>query len=139
MSLGEGVKPRLSQTLTRGARPDSNSRPAVQISNFLPSHQASWGLNRQLLMLSTLHYLACSKSIQEHFFKHATHKAITDRNQYIRMNWHQIFYSWSLKVKTLSSRGKLRQEHIKTKAEVTPYIFYYVYSPLYYSYGEREQ
>jgi len=26
---GEGVKPRLSQALTRGARPDSNSRPAV--------------------------------------------------------------------------------------------------------------
>jgi hypothetical protein len=34
---GEGVKPRLSQALTRGARPDSNSRPAVQISNPLPS------------------------------------------------------------------------------------------------------
>jgi hypothetical protein len=33
---GERVKPRLSQALTRGARPDSNSRPAVQISNPLP-------------------------------------------------------------------------------------------------------
>jgi len=41
---GEGVKPRLSQALTRGARPDSNSRPAVQISNPLPSRYASWGL-----------------------------------------------------------------------------------------------
>jgi hypothetical protein len=30
---GEGVKPRLSQALTRDARLDSNSRPAVQISN----------------------------------------------------------------------------------------------------------
>jgi len=29
----EGVKPRLSQALTKDARPDSNSRPAVQISN----------------------------------------------------------------------------------------------------------
>jgi len=33
---GKGVKPQLSQTLTRGACPDSNSRPAVQISNLLP-------------------------------------------------------------------------------------------------------
>jgi len=33
---GEGVKPRLFQALTRGARPDSNSKPAVQISNPLP-------------------------------------------------------------------------------------------------------
>jgi len=41
---GEGVKPRLSQVLTRGARPDSNSRPAVHISNPLPSRYASWGL-----------------------------------------------------------------------------------------------
>jgi len=41
---GEGVKPRLSQALTRGARPDSNSRPAVQISNPLPSRYAPWGL-----------------------------------------------------------------------------------------------
>jgi len=29
MGPGERVKPRLSQALTRGARPDSNSRPAV--------------------------------------------------------------------------------------------------------------
>jgi hypothetical protein len=41
---GEEVKPRLSQALTRGARPDSNSRPAVQISNPLPSRYAPWGL-----------------------------------------------------------------------------------------------
>jgi len=40
VGLGEGVKPRLSQALTRGARPDSNSRPAVQISNPLPSRYA---------------------------------------------------------------------------------------------------
>jgi len=40
---GEGVKPRLSQTLTRDARPDSNSRPAVQIPNPLPSRYAPWG------------------------------------------------------------------------------------------------
>jgi hypothetical protein len=32
---GKEVKLRLSQALTRGARPDSNSRPAVQISNPL--------------------------------------------------------------------------------------------------------
>jgi hypothetical protein len=36
VGLGERVKPRLSQVLTRGARPDSNSRPAVQISSPLP-------------------------------------------------------------------------------------------------------
>jgi len=39
---GEGVKPRLSQALTKDARPDSNSRPAVQISNPLPSRYTSW-------------------------------------------------------------------------------------------------
>jgi len=41
----EGVKPQLSQALTRDARPDSNSRPAMQISNPLPSRYACWGLN----------------------------------------------------------------------------------------------
>jgi len=40
---GEGVKPWLSQALTRGASPDSNSRLAVQISNSLPSRYAPWG------------------------------------------------------------------------------------------------
>jgi hypothetical protein len=40
---GERVKFWLSQALTRGARPDSNSRPAVQISNPLPSRYALWG------------------------------------------------------------------------------------------------
>jgi len=39
----EGVKPWLFQALTRNARPDSNSRPAVQISNPLSSHYALWG------------------------------------------------------------------------------------------------
>jgi len=37
---GERVKPRLSQALTRDACPDSNSRPAVQISNSLLSRYA---------------------------------------------------------------------------------------------------
>jgi len=44
VGLGEGVKPRLFQTLTRDARPDSNSRPAVQISNFLSSRYTPWRL-----------------------------------------------------------------------------------------------
>jgi hypothetical protein len=35
MGPGERVKPQLFQVLIRGARPDSNSRPAVQISNPL--------------------------------------------------------------------------------------------------------
>jgi len=39
----ERVKPRLFQALTRGARPDSNSRPAVQISSTLPSRYTPWG------------------------------------------------------------------------------------------------
>ena len=39
---GKRVKPRLSQALTRGARPDSNSRPAMQISNSLSSRHAHW-------------------------------------------------------------------------------------------------
>jgi hypothetical protein len=38
---GERVKPRLSQTLTRGACPDSKKRPAVQISSPLSSRYAS--------------------------------------------------------------------------------------------------
>jgi len=40
---GERVKPRLSQALTRGAHPDSNSRPAVHISSLLPSRYTPWG------------------------------------------------------------------------------------------------
>jgi len=40
----ERVKPRLSQALTRGARPDSNSRLPVQISNLLSSRYVPWGL-----------------------------------------------------------------------------------------------
>ena len=40
---GELVKPRLFQALTRGARPDSNSRPAMQISNSLLSCYVIWG------------------------------------------------------------------------------------------------
>jgi len=40
---GERVKPRLFQALTRGARPDSNSRPVVQISSHLPSRYVHWG------------------------------------------------------------------------------------------------
>ena len=39
---GERVKPRLSQTLTRGARPDSNSKPVVHISSPLSSPYAPW-------------------------------------------------------------------------------------------------
>jgi hypothetical protein len=44
VSPGERIKPRLSQALTRGARRDSNSRPAVQISSPLPLRYVSWGL-----------------------------------------------------------------------------------------------
>jgi len=36
------VKPRLSQALTRDARPDSNSRPTVQISSPLPLRYVHW-------------------------------------------------------------------------------------------------
>jgi len=49
----EGVKPWLSQALTRDARPDSNLRPAVQISNTLPSRYALWGLELQNLHCTT--------------------------------------------------------------------------------------
>jgi len=48
---GEGVKPRLSQALTRGARPDLNSKPAVQISNPFPSRYAPWRLIHELFQL----------------------------------------------------------------------------------------
>jgi len=41
----ERVKLQLSQTLTRDARPDSNSRAAVQILSLLPSRYVPWGLS----------------------------------------------------------------------------------------------
>ena len=61
---GERVKPRLSQALTRGARPDSNTRPAVQISIPLPSRYAPWGLvsiktlnnNTRKIRVQTIHF-----------------------------------------------------------------------------------
>jgi hypothetical protein len=40
---GEQVKIQLSQALTRDVRPDSNSRPTVQISSSLSSHHVSCG------------------------------------------------------------------------------------------------
>jgi len=46
MDPGVWVKPRLSPALTRGSRPDSNSRPAVQISNPLPPRYIPWRLTR---------------------------------------------------------------------------------------------
>jgi len=51
---GERLKPRLSQTLTRGARPNSNSRPAVQISSPLSSRYAPWGPSRLEMLLTFL-------------------------------------------------------------------------------------
>jgi hypothetical protein len=54
MGPGKGVKPRLSQALTRGACPDSNSIPAVQISNPLPSRYAPWG---RVSLSLTLHFI----------------------------------------------------------------------------------
>jgi hypothetical protein len=48
--LDERVKPWLSQALTRDARPDSNSRSAVQISNLLPSRYAASEPNNQSLL-----------------------------------------------------------------------------------------
>jgi hypothetical protein len=56
---GEQVKPRLFQALTRGARPDSNSRPAVQISSPLPSRYTLWGLFFQ--------YYSQASSINDYF------------------------------------------------------------------------
>jgi hypothetical protein len=41
MGPGELVKHPLSKALTRGTHPDSNSRPAMQISSPLPSHYVS--------------------------------------------------------------------------------------------------
>jgi hypothetical protein len=49
---GEEVKPQLSQALTRDTRPDSNSRPAVQISNPLSSRYVPWGRKLTLLLMS---------------------------------------------------------------------------------------
>ena len=55
MGPGERVKPRLSQVLIKDVRPDSNSRPAVQISSFLLSRHASWDpLNEEANMKTLL-------------------------------------------------------------------------------------
>jgi hypothetical protein len=52
---GEWVKPRLSQALKKDARPDSNSRLAVQISSLLLSRHASWDpLNEEANMKTLL-------------------------------------------------------------------------------------
>jgi hypothetical protein len=51
MGPGKRIKPRLSQALTRSARPDSKSRPAVQISSPLPSRYASWGQKIKLSLI----------------------------------------------------------------------------------------
>jgi len=53
MGPDEEIKPRLSQALTRDARSDSNSKPAMQISNSLPSYYIPWGL-KQYETLSSL-------------------------------------------------------------------------------------
>jgi len=55
VSLGEQVKLRLSQALTRGARPDSNTRPAMQISSSLSSRYATWGCAIQFCECLRLH------------------------------------------------------------------------------------
>jgi hypothetical protein len=49
------VKPQLSQTLTKGERPNSNSSPAVQISNSLLSRFGDLSLNLNLNQY--LHFL----------------------------------------------------------------------------------
>jgi hypothetical protein len=63
---GEGVKLRLSQALTRDARPDSNSRPAVQILNPLPLRYAPWGQASTCCLcfrcISVLLYCSCNLS-----------------------------------------------------------------------------
>jgi len=60
---GERAKPRLSQALTRGARPDSNSRPAMQISNPLPSRFAPLIQRYYLLSLRLLRGIHEKKNI----------------------------------------------------------------------------
>jgi hypothetical protein len=57
MGPGEQVKPRLFQALTRGARPDSNSRPDVQISSPLSSRYAPWGLIELILCACFFFYI----------------------------------------------------------------------------------
>jgi hypothetical protein len=52
---GERVKHWLSQALIKNTRPDSNSRPAMQISNPLLSHQTPLGLLTKPLPQKTLH------------------------------------------------------------------------------------
>jgi hypothetical protein len=64
---GERVKPRLFQALTRGTRPDSNSRPTVQISSPLPSRHAPCvnGLKANLLSTSQI----CNQNHSVQFYK----------------------------------------------------------------------
>jgi len=52
MSPGKGVKLRLFQALRRDARPDSNSRPAVQILNSLSSRYVHHNLYQERNMVN---------------------------------------------------------------------------------------
>jgi hypothetical protein len=52
---GERIKYRLFQALTRGARLDSNTRPAVQILSSLPSRYATWSCAIQFCECLRLH------------------------------------------------------------------------------------
>ena len=64
----EWVKLRLSQTLTRGTCPDSNSRFTVQISSPLPSHHATRPL-RTLNIYTSTHNLL---NLDVTFFRFST-------------------------------------------------------------------
>jgi hypothetical protein len=55
VGLGERVKPRLSQALTRDARPDLNSRPAMQISSPLPLRYVFWGQFFEVSRMPIIH------------------------------------------------------------------------------------
>jgi len=63
---GERVKPRLSQALIKDALPDSNSRPAVQISNLLSSRYAPLIQRYYLLSLRLLRGIHEKKNILLH-------------------------------------------------------------------------
>jgi hypothetical protein len=74
VSLSEWVKSRLSQTLTRSARTDSNSKPVMQISSPLSLCYAAWRTFRDI----TPQYREYGSNRLLIFLREQTHVNIVD-------------------------------------------------------------
>jgi len=94
---GKGVKPRLSQALTRDARPDSNSRPAVQISNPLSSRYVSLGrfmvyININIIKFSFIIKWLIISSLTEKILIYNIIKVIIKAETFLLIDLHIYFF-----------------------------------------------